>query len=45
MLVSCLEEKRSAGEGRTSEEMSVLEHAAEVDKPNKHCASGSLVPL
>lgn len=43
MSVSCLEEKR--GRGRTAEEMSVLQHAAEVDESDKHCASRSLVPF
>lgn len=46
MLVSRPKEKRgSVRLGRTSEEMPVLEHATEVDKSDKHCASGSLIPL
>lgn len=42
MLVSSPRENSGR---RTSEEMFVLKHATEVDKSDKHCVSGSLVPL
>lgn len=44
MLVSRPKRGVSVGWG-TSEEMSVLEHATEVDKSDKHCASWSLIPF